>query len=195
MNASEITRPLMIVVDGTRATGKSTLARQIADELSLPSFSKDALKETLYDALVDGHETKASPEMSEKINTLALSTLISIANELVSRNVGIVLEADFRPEVGKDLFAPFMKSATLRQIHCKVQERELENREGQRQQEGDRHPVHVDDLEKVKTQIHAGDFEPIPVPIPLLLVDSTNGFHPPLEEIVTFARTGHPSTD
>ncbi len=164
MNASEINRPLMIVVDGTRATGKSTLARQIADELSLPSFSKDALKETLYDALVDGHETKASPEMSE-------------------------------PEVGKDLFAPFMKSATLRQIHCKVQERELENRESQRQQEGDRHPVHVDDLEKVKTQIHAGDFEPIPVPIPLLPVDSTNGFHPPLEEIVTFARTGHPSAD
>ncbi len=195
MNASEINRPLMIVVGGTPTTGKSTLARQIADELSLPSFSKDAIKETLYEALLDGYETKASPEMSEKISDLALSTLISIANELVSRNVGIVLEADFRPEVGRRLFAPFIDSATLRQIHCRVQEQKLEERQNQRRQDGDRHPVHVDDFEKMKIQIHAGDFEPIPLPIPLLLVDSTNGFQPSLEQIVTFARTGNPPAD
>ena len=190
MNTVHSQTPLLIVVGGTPATGKSTLAASIADDLSLPMFSKDVLKETLFDALVDGPEMSASPELSQTISDLALASLLSIATELVSRKVGMVLEADFRPNDGQRLFAPFLNSTMMRQVHCTVEERELEERHLERTEEGNRHPVHVDDLEKVKIHLEAGDFEPLWLPIPLLSVNTTDGYHPSFEKIVAFARTG-----
>jgi len=190
LNTVHSQTPLLIVVGGTPATGKSTLAASIADDLSLPMFSKDVLKETLFDALVDRPEMRAIPALSQTISDLALSSLLSIATELVSRNVGMVLEADFRPSDGERLFTPFLNSTIMRQVHCTIAERELEERHLERTEEGNRHPVHVDDLEKVKIHLEAGDFEPLRLPIPLLSVDSTDGYHPSLEQIVAFARTG-----
>ena len=44
-------RPLLIIVNGPPASGKSTLAEQVAAQLRLPYLSKDAIKEELYDSL------------------------------------------------------------------------------------------------------------------------------------------------
>jgi predicted kinase len=186
LNTVHSQTPLLIVVGGTPATGKSTLAASIADDLGLLMFSKDVLKETLF----DGPEMSASPELSQTISDLALASLLSIATEFVSRNVGMVLEADFRPNDGQRLFAPFLNSIMMRQVHCTVEERELEERHLERTERGNRHPVHVDDLEKVKIHLEAGDFEPLRLPIPLLSVNTTDGYHPSVEKIVASARTG-----
>ncbi|MFI5523786.1 hypothetical protein [Streptomyces platensis] len=40
-----------VLVNGLPAAGKTTLARALADALTLPLFSKDAVKETLADTL------------------------------------------------------------------------------------------------------------------------------------------------
>jgi predicted kinase len=44
----------IVVVCGPPASGKTTLARAIADDLRLPLLSKDAVKEVLFDALGSG---------------------------------------------------------------------------------------------------------------------------------------------
>ncbi|MEO7074366.1 MAG: AAA family ATPase [Ktedonobacterales bacterium] len=44
-------RPLVVIVSGPPASGKTTLARTVAQEVRLPFFYKDGLKETLFDAL------------------------------------------------------------------------------------------------------------------------------------------------
>lgn len=41
----------LIIVNGLPGSGKSTLAKELATQMSLPLFSKDAIKETLADAL------------------------------------------------------------------------------------------------------------------------------------------------
>ena len=45
------TSPLVILVNGLPATGKTTLARRLATDLRLPLLAKDAIKETLFDTL------------------------------------------------------------------------------------------------------------------------------------------------
>src|SRR4051794_10844242 len=46
--------PLAVVVSGIPASGKTTLARQLALALELPLVSKDVIKEALFDALGTG---------------------------------------------------------------------------------------------------------------------------------------------
>ena len=40
----------IVIVTGPPASGKSTLALRLADDLALPSITKDGIKETLLDA-------------------------------------------------------------------------------------------------------------------------------------------------
>jgi uridine kinase len=50
-----VTLPTPIIgVAGPPASGKTTLARAISEELRLPLIAKDAIKERLYDALGPG---------------------------------------------------------------------------------------------------------------------------------------------
>ena len=43
--------PLLIVVTGPPASGKTTLSRRIANDLHLPLISRDGIKEILFDGL------------------------------------------------------------------------------------------------------------------------------------------------
>jgi 2-phosphoglycerate kinase len=45
------TEPLVVLVGGPPASGKTTLAGRLASELGLPLIAKDGLKETLLDAV------------------------------------------------------------------------------------------------------------------------------------------------
>jgi predicted kinase len=46
--------PLVVVVTGPPASGKSTIARELADALAAPLIAKDPIKETLFDSLGTG---------------------------------------------------------------------------------------------------------------------------------------------
>ena len=43
--------PLVLIVAGPPASGKTTLARSLAESLTLPPFVKDDFKEVLFDTL------------------------------------------------------------------------------------------------------------------------------------------------
>ena len=44
-------RPLVVVVTGPPAAGKTTIAREVAARLRLPLITKDTIKEALFDGL------------------------------------------------------------------------------------------------------------------------------------------------
>ncbi|MSV92293.1 MAG: AAA family ATPase [Actinobacteria bacterium] len=94
-----------MIVNGLPGSGKTTLATHLASELSLPLFRKDAIKETLADALVSirpRHET--SMEWSQQLGRTAIAMLWRLLSD--ARGNAIIESpwlANLRPEVAREL--------------------------------------------------------------------------------------------
>jgi AAA domain len=84
--------PKLIVITGLPATGKSTLARQLAMRYGIPVIAKDSIKEPLLDVL-----GAATPEASRKLSDASFAVMFSMARELLAAHMSCVLEGNFRP--------------------------------------------------------------------------------------------------
>ena len=100
-------QPILVVVSGMPATGKSTLAEQLAERLGWPAFTKDTFKEILFDAA--GHDAARFDEAaSDLIGTQFIALLLHLAETLVTARVNVVLEGNFRTELAARDFAIFL---------------------------------------------------------------------------------------
>jgi predicted kinase len=104
--------PLLVVVTGMPAAGKTTVARGLATELALPLVTKDDIKERLYEALGTG-----DVEWSRQLGSAAYSLIFAFCRELLAAGHPLIAEANFfagRHE-GDFLALPPHR---LVQIHC-----------------------------------------------------------------------------
>lgn len=183
-------RPKLIIVCGLPATGKSTLAEELRDELRWPLFAKDQFKELLYDATDQGDEAYTR-ETSTIVGRQSIALLFLVARELLESNVSCIIEANFLPNLASGDLNPLLAMSEGRQVHCAIHGELVLERYRERARAGERHPVHVDAgaepelIERMET----GGGEPLPLDIPLLEVDSTDGWNPALAEIVAFCRS------
>jgi len=172
------------------ASGKSTLAKQLAAELGVPFFTKDDFKEVLFDAGGYVEESMDEPT-SERFGAQAIALLFDIAQRLIESSVSVVLEANFRADLTAAEIEPIRARATVRQVICRVPVPEIVERFEARQDEDERHPVHagVDDVDQLVVDLERKDYGPIPR-LPMLVVDTSEGFDPPLAEIARFCSEG-----
>lgn len=82
--------PLVVLVTGAPASGKSTVGRQLARALGLPFFAKDVFKETLFDAL--GWSDR---EWSRKLAVASMQLLYTCAAAELEVGRSLVLECNF----------------------------------------------------------------------------------------------------
>jgi predicted kinase len=156
--------PLVVVVTGPPAAGKTTIARGIAERLRLPLIAKDTIKEALFDGL-----GASDVEWSQRLGAATYLVLDALVGESVRMGASLVLEANFaRGEAEAQLAA---LPARFVQVHCSAPLDLLLERYGERR----RHPGHVDAerIEALRDAVESGRHDPLELPGETIRLDTS----------------------
>ena len=171
--------PLLIAVSGKPGAGKSTLARRLAtdDALWPPVVSCDPLRNGLR---VSGVSSAGSA---------AIDVFYSTIDHLLDRGVSLIADLSFRRGLDESQLRSRAAHCRLVNIHCEVATATAQRRFLARQQ----HRPATGGASRVATEMVDGSFnwrvfEPLDLPIPRLIVDTSDGYRPDLAAIVAFCR-------
>jgi predicted kinase len=190
--------PLLVIVSGKPSSGKSTLARRLAerDALGLPLLSRDAIKV----GLVETHANAETGARRWTVETDALrATIVPRSYAIFYQTIeawlraGVSLIAEYgfvRGRSESDL-RPLIKLAWAVVVHCVTSPEEARRRFIARER-SDPHS-RPDRLGGIIEQMEKGTFgwsasEAMDLDIPMLHVDTTRGYVPVLDVIVAFCR-------
>lgn len=180
-------RPALVIVTGAPASGKSSLAEELGERLRLPVLSRDAIKEPLMDRL-------GTPEGkgSHLVGGAAYAVLYVVLDKLLAAGAGAITESNFTRGEAELYLQPLVDRAWAVQLVCETSAVEIVHRYKERDEEGDRHPGHESadpaTLADLGKSVRAGQYDPLELDIPLLEIDTTDGFSPSLDEITEFVR-------
>jgi predicted kinase len=157
--------PLVVVVQGPPAAGKTTVARALAAQLRLPLIAKDTIKEALFDGLGAGNL-----EWSRRLGEATYLALLALVEDSIEAGASLVLEGNFVR--GSELEARLAAlHARFVQVHCSAPLQLLVERYESR----DRHPGHVDTqrIEALREAVETGRHEPLDLPGETIRVDTS----------------------
>ena len=181
--AMQSSRPLLVVVSGAPASGKTTLAQRLAADGALTLLSKDAIKEALADSL--GHPETV--DASGTLGTGAYAAMFAMAARLVESGTSIGLESNFRRGRAEPDLARLAGIADPRVVHCVADAPTIRRRYEARAPE--RHAAHLDAARRkdVMRELRGGLYDPLDLGWPLAVVRTDDGYAPAYDEIRTFA--------
>jgi predicted kinase len=166
-------KPLLIIVNGLPASGKTTLARRLAADVRLPVFSRDGMYETLYDAL-ECDSNGCPPALGSATFTL----LYYVAGSLLAAGQSLVVEGFFgRSELRSGEFLRLQQAHDFEpfQIVCRADGTILMERFLARVETAERHVGHRDLewVERNKERILQGHLTPLALGGQLVEIDTT----------------------
>src|SRR5919106_3014004 len=182
-------RPLLVVVSGAPASGKTTLATRLAGDLRLLFIGKDALKEAICDAIGPPADVAASM----RAGSAAYSAAFTLTRETLAAGDGVVLESNFRRGLSEAELAPVAALGDARLIHCMASHGVVASRYRERNAAGLRHPAHRDDerASDLALDLESGRFEPLQLGIPTMVVATDDDLSPQYDAILEFAGRGN----
>lgn len=169
----------LVVVGGAPASGKTTLAHRIAVELGAALLAKDDVKEALADTLGAGDRAR-----SRELGSATYEVLYVLARRALESGARVVLESNFYRERSTDRLREIAAGVPTVVLVCRASEAIRRSRYASRT---DRHPVHLD-AEILASDWPSDDAYDIDLGVPRLLVDTTDGYRPGLDEILAFVR-------
>jgi predicted kinase len=148
--------PLLVVVTGPPAAGKTTVARELAGSLRLPLIAKDTIKEALFDGLGTGDLA-----WSQRLGPPTFGVMLALAEESLEAGASLVLEANFVCG-GKVEVRLAALPARFLQVHCGAPLELLVERYASRE----RHPGHIDSerIDALREAVESGRHDPLDLP-------------------------------
>jgi predicted kinase len=169
----------LILISGAPGSGKTTLAAKLAGDLEIPMLAKDDIKEDLADTY-----PVYSVESSRRLGQAAIKVLYHTVERLRSADVHVVVDNAFHAGLSEPDLAPLLALSRTIMIHCSVPSDVATSR--YRERAGLRHPAHQDSGRHIDTK--SPQWRPLNLDVPLLVVDSSDGYRPGYPEILAFAR-------
>jgi predicted kinase len=128
-------RPIIVIVSGLPATGKTTLAKKIGEKFKLPVFTKDDVKVLIADGI------NAKNPSVKGLGSTSNSILFYIAVHCLENGYSLIIEGNFKDTKQTKEFITYLKKANKRvcEIHC-VAEYQLRFK---RYNSRERHPIHA----------------------------------------------------
>lgn len=157
--------PLLVVVQGPPAAGKTTVARELALRLGLPLIAKDTIKEALFDGLGVG-----DLEWSQRLGNATYLAMLRLVEESVELGAGFVFEGNFVR--GSELEAKLRElDARFVQVHCSAPLPVLLKRYEARA----RHPGHLDHErgKALRAAVETGRHDPLDLPGETIRIDTS----------------------
>lgn len=182
--------PTLLVVSGPPATGKTTLAHALARALHCPAICRDEIKEGLVSGAASGSFV---PQRGDAANLAATAAFFDVVELLIRRGVTLVAEAAFQHHRWAPRLTALTASANIRVITCEASDAVVRDRRRRRwRNEPWRRRFHADsDPDQLRSAEQPEDapasYEPIRLKLPVLAVDTSDGYRPAFEEIVAFA--------
>lgn len=177
----------LVLVGGTHASGKSTLATAIGEAISAPVVSRDAIK----GGIAWSHGAPDLPPAGE-LARQAVRAFYLVIRTMLEAGVSIVAEHPFRRGISESDVRPLLELADARLIHCVVPREVALHRWEERNADSQLAQMLRARNEERWRRVE----EPMDLEIPVLCVETSDGYRPHLEQIIRFARTGTvPDTD
>ncbi len=104
-------KPLLILVSGAPGSGKTTLARKLADELYLPHINRDSL--------YWGMRFTAHDKTIEVVST-GVPLFYAVLTQLLTSGVSIVADATLYKGKSEADIKPLLQIADIINIHCRA---------------------------------------------------------------------------
>lgn len=153
----------LIIVSGPSASGKSTLADQLAADLRLPVIHRDRIKEAMFDTL--GYSDR---QQSKKFGIAAALILIRELEDMLRIGTSCIVEGKFIPKFSEEELRELLEStgSDAVQIQCSCDGKVLYERFKQRALSSERHPGHdeASNLEDFKDELLAGKLTYLELP-------------------------------
>jgi predicted kinase len=150
--------PLLVIVNGRPATGKTRLAERLSAEFGIPLFTKDAVKELLGDVV-----GAADRDAAHTLGHASIVLIFQHAEAVLATGAPAIVECPLIPELSADPVRELQERTGCRilQIFLKADPDVILRRYDER----DRNEVHFDEEARKELELSLRQTEVDPVPI------------------------------